>query len=387
MFESTTRRAGAALIWTMLFTMALAGCSSSDNPGAPGSDGPTADVAASQDAYADTGGHAANHGQDGVVMVSNSDTGFLLFDLTSLPADAVITWVKLHLTQTADAGANAGTLVSVAWISDDGWSEDELTADEPPTQTNAAGLGSFDAGALDSGDRTVTFSSGTADAKAKNEWLFGNHKLTLRLSQAGSGDAIFHSDESADGSVRPRLEIGYVLGTRVRVASVDEAWTDAENADSPQTGTDYLEVYPSSYSYPKFTYLKFDLSGLPSDAHLQLARLQATAHNGYAYGGDGNVYTRLVADDSWNGATLTWNSQPDASDDVSGHWWIWYDYSESDKTGTNASADLLPVVAGEAAGDRMLSVRLDSPGYRTSYYRTSSAPEGKGPALDVLYTR
>ncbi len=372
-------------------TLAMAGCSSTNDPTAPGdsNDNGGNGIRASHDAYVSTSTPAGTYGQEGTLQVGNTTTTYLQFDLSGLATDAVVTGTTLHLTQTSSLGATSGTRVTVAWISDDGWSEADIAGDNLPSDSGAESLGTFDVGDLTSGNRDVTFASAGAATKANDDWLRGNRKLTLRLSQSGSGSAVFYSDEAGDVAVRPGLELTTVMGTRIVLDPSDAGWTDAANPSTNTAGTDWLEVAPHySTSDSKDTFLKFDLSPLPQDAQLQYAVLRATAGNGFAFGGDGNVYARYVSDDAWSGDAITWNNQPSASPSNVGHWWLWYNGTPVDHTGTIQTTELMDLVANQLGSDQVLSLRLDSPGYRTSYYRTASAPSADmRPQLEVLYIR
>ncbi|AFE05631.1 hypothetical protein COCOR_04100 [Corallococcus coralloides DSM 2259] len=132
-------------------------------------------------------------------------------------------------------------------------------------------------------------------------------------------------------------------------------------------------------------YLRFDLSSLPANAVITAASLSALAYDGYAYGGDGNVYTSFVADDSWQEMGITWNNRPTPATSTVGEWFLWYDYTVVDKLGVNSHAALIPVVQGELAGDKQVSFRLHSPGYKTRYRSREYSNAAQRPALTLTY--
>ena len=109
------------------------------------------------------------------------------------------------------------------------------------------------------------------------------------------------------------------------------------------------------------------------------------AFSGYAYGGDGNVYTKAVTDDSWNEGAITWNNQPSASVSNYGHWWLWYNSTPGIQTGVNSSDELAGLVQIESDGDHVLSLRLSSPGYSTNYYSREWTEPTELPVLQVFY--
>lgn len=133
------------------------------------------------------------------------------------------------------------------------------------------------------------------------------------------------------------------------------------------------------------SYLRFDLSSLPANAVITAASLSALAYDGYAYGGDGNVYTSFVADDSWREMGITWNNRPTPAATPVGEWFLWYDFTPVDKWGINSNAALIPVVQGELAGDKQVSFRLHSPGYKTRYRSREVTNAAQRPALTLTY--
>jgi len=374
------------LLLSLAATMLLAACGGDDDTGptGPGAGDPDPDpglgLPATMDTWVDGDDSSANHGGEAVLHLGRDRDGLLQFSLEPLGTDAVITGMTLHLTQTAATGADAGT-VTVTWIGADGWVEDEVTASDAPDETGET-LGSVGVAALDSGDRALTFATSVATAKTASEQLYGNRLLSLRLTSAT--DLSFHSREASDAAVRPRLEVRVEDGTRVELVALENGFAWTQDRDSTYAAVDSLIVDRTS----AYTYVKFDLGSLPSGAELHFAGLEMRAFIGHAFGGDGNVYTMLVADDTWSPQTLTYDNQPAAVGDRLGHWWLWYNQSHGpiDKQGRNHSPLLRPVVQSELDGDRVLSLRLDSPGYRTVYYRNDAELMEERPRLILVYT-
>ncbi|RJS27415.1 hypothetical protein DRW03_03355 [Corallococcus sp. H22C18031201] len=133
------------------------------------------------------------------------------------------------------------------------------------------------------------------------------------------------------------------------------------------------------------SYLRFDLSGIPTNVHVTAVTLSAQAYDGYAYGGDGNVYTTFVPDDTWSETGITWNNKPATSGNTLGEWFLWYDYTPVDKLGVNSSPLLIPVVQQELAGDKRVSFRLNSTGYKTRYRSREYADATQRPKLVITY--
>jgi hypothetical protein len=106
------------------------------------------------------------------------------------------------------------------------------------------------------------------------------------------------------------------------------------------TAWEYLTIDPDSTEI----YLRFDLSSVPSGIQIVSVRLELRAFDGYAYGGDGNVYTTFVPDDLWDELAITWANKPGASPDKLGFWWLSYDEFVGNQVGANESPLLVPVV-------------------------------------------
>ena len=71
------------------------------------------------------------------------------------------------------------------------------------------------------------------------------------------------------------------------------------------------------------SYLRFNLGAqIPAGAYIESVHFKTTAYTGFAWGGNGNVYTYLVADDSWAEEGITWNNRPSVSGESLGSWWL-----------------------------------------------------------------
>lgn len=379
-YPPTGTAAFAAVL--IVLTGLVAGCGGDDGVSPAPGDTLSQDLAVQADTYTDTGNPGQAYGSATVLHTGAGRTTYLKFSLASLDPDAVVTGLRLHLTQTAATAAAAGT-VTVEYLPNDGWTETEATASNPPAAPDGI-LGSSDVAALAAGaTRLVAVTAAAGLDRISTDWHHGNRIVSLRVT---SDTALsFRSANHGLAADEPRLEIEYAQGRRLILHPLADAFVNHASPDFNSTDTDsVLDVYGSNY----LTFLKFDLAGVPGGAQVHAAQLVLTAGRGFAYGGDGNVYTRHVADDSWTEATLTAANAPSASAEHVGFWWLWYGYDPPvDKVGTNRTAQLRALVAAEAAGDNLLSLRLDSPGYWTSYYSRSQADGAKRPRLEVLYTR
>ncbi|MDC0711935.1 DUF5011 domain-containing protein [Stigmatella sp. ncwal1] len=181
--------------------------------------------------------------------------------------------------------------------------------------------------------------------------------------------------------------------TTVVLEPVESSYATNTTPSTPYGGTTTLMVAPALVSHNIFfaweSFLKFDLGSLPPGAQVKSAKLQATAFDGMAYGGDGNVYAHFVANDAWSPHTLTWRNKPSISGDALGAWWLWYDFPwvtpRPEMIGSTETPQLAAQVQTEADNDRVLSVRLSSPGYKTSYYSSLYPDASKRPKLEIRY--
>ncbi|CAM4391073.1 DNRLRE domain-containing protein [Corallococcus exiguus] len=173
-----------------------------------------------------------------------------------------------------------------------------------------------------------------------------------------------------------------LASTTVTLTPVADSYVSPDGPDS-NFGNHGTFVVNRGYAE---AYLRFDLSSLPSNAVITAASLSSLAYDGYAYGGDGNVYTSFVADDSWQEMGITWNNRPTPAATPVGEWFLWYDYTVEDKRGVNSNAALIPVVQGELAGDKLVSFRLHSPGYKTRYRSREVTNAAQRPALTLTYS-
>jgi hypothetical protein len=169
-------------------------------------------------------------------------------------------------------------------------------------------------------------------------------------------------------------------------------------ADAPTSnyGTSQQLIIDTSWER---TLLRFNLSSIPAGASIRDARLQTYAHCGYAWGGDGSVYTHFVPNDTWAETGVTWNTQPPVEGDANpfdetwpsnlGSWWLWYnDYwcsSVNYQSGSLVSTALTGKVQNEFFGDKKVSLLLRSPGYRTNYRSREFGTADYRPKLYVYY--
>jgi hypothetical protein len=174
------------------------------------------------------------------------------------------------------------------------------------------------------------------------------------------------------------------MTTTVSLAPVADSHVNSTSPNSNSGNSQELIVDRST----KQTYLRFDLSTIPSGAIIDEATLTMTAHTGFAYGGNGNVHTYFVGDDSWLENSINYNNAPAHDSSTSlGSWFLWYDYNDyAVRIGTYTSEALRDRVAIESAGDRVLSLRVSCSGYRTNYRSREYADASARPQLSITYT-
>ena len=134
-----------------------------------------------------------------------------------------------------------------------------------------------------------------------------------------------------------------------------------------------------------YTYLRYDLSSIPTGSILVGTELEMTAFRGWANGGNGNCYTQFVADDSWQENTINYNNQPISSGTNIGFWWLWYNNTPGIQVGNNSDPALNTQTATEFAGDQKISFQLHSLGYETEYFSRESTDQTQHPKLTIKY--
>jgi hypothetical protein len=349
---------------------------------------PVADASVSQDdaqvnfgneQYFEVGAELAVNGNPADQAVR----AFLRFDLSGLPQDAVVLGVKLQaMAYDGHAYGNDGN-VYTQFVADDAWVEDAITWDNQPA-ADAARLGHWWLWYDFTPHNQLGVNQSSALVPVVQREALGDDLISFRLSSPGY-DTLYRSREYSDATQHPKLTIGYLPSTTVSLTpSADTYIRDTSSGRSMNYGTsDELRLY---HGGDDALYLRFDLSSLPAGAQVVGARLTMTAFTGFAYGGDGNVYTRLVTDDSWVETGINALNAPAAQQDYLGYWWLWYGFNDNrTRAGTFSSDALRDAVQLEFSGDGQISFRLNSPGYRTYYRSREYSNVAERPALTIEY--
>jgi hypothetical protein len=335
------------------------------------------------DAYVDSTSPTTNFGSLDKLKVDpvSGQSTYLRFDLSSLPAGVVVTSVSLDATAVTSSAYDGGDAnVYTTFVANDSWYEAAINASNAPTPSGSS-LGSWmipDGSSI----QVTGVNSSPLLVPVVQQKASGDKLLSLQLSSTGSQTA-YYSREDADSTLRPHLTIRYVYPRSTNFAPVADA-TVSGSSPTTNFGSDQtLEVDPYSQSQ---VYLRFDLSSLPVGATVYGVTLSATAYNGDAYdGGDGNVYTSFVADDTWDESTITWDTKPTPDAEQLGYWVIWDDNSPILVVGANSSPLLIPVVQNEVNGDHLVSFSLSSPGYMNQYRSKEYPVPSTWPSLQVIY--
>ena len=217
-----------------------------------------------------------------------------------------------------------------------------------------------------------------------------NDTVTVPASETVLGDewacVVFAEDSVALGPGQfgvAEVEIGLAVPTTGALTAVADAYVSSASTSTNYGSASELIVDRSNTQ----VYLKFDLSGIPAGATIDDVRLTMTAYQGYAYGGDGNVYIRFVSDDSWTETGITYNNAPAYDPLWLGYWWLWYNTTAVDRVGELSNEDLRVAVENEYLGDQIISFHLSSPGYRTNYRTRTYSDSTQRPQLIVTYTQ
>jgi len=157
-----------------------------------------------------------------------------------------------------------------------------------------------------------------------------------------------------------------ILGSPEIFNPNNDAYVDQENPDINYGTNENLVM--DNIGNKKYSYLKFDISTIPSERTITSANLYLWGH-----AREGGEYTRIYAysveNDGWNETTITWNNRPDAVTFLS-------EYSGDVRAWWNL--DVKAFVEQEYGGDKTVSLCL-IPGDLNEYITKFSSKEWWNP--------
>lgn len=224
--------------------------------------------------------------------------------------------------------------------------------------------------------------------------LDSDQRLSFRLSSPGYR-TLYRSREHVVASERPRLVITYFEPGELPVTSelqVAEFFPSADghgrlsNANASFGTSTSLTVNRAEAE----AYLRFNLGdSIPPTAQVASVALVTTSTGGdVTPGADANVYTRLVPNNTWSEAGLTWNSRPSSFSCDLGSWQFpSRPVPYLTQALVNESPKLVAPVQQALASEGVISFKLDSPGSH-SVYDSREYPESpaRRPRLLVYYS-
>ncbi len=338
------------------------------------------------DAFVSSDNPDSNFGQVDQLLVrrNNGAFTFLRFNLEDLPPGVFVKSVTLKATSYCGFAWGDDGNVYTRLVEDDSWEENSITWNNMPTVDENSDMGYWWIwyGSGCAGAPKIGTNSDEALLQAVQTEDDGDGLISLRLDSPGY-DTDYYSREHDNADDRPVLEVAYIEPQVTVLEPMADAEVSSQDSDTNYGNLDELRVDRGNFE----TFLKFDLAAIPHDANIQAVVLRAVSFDGHAWGGDGNVYTRLVTDDSWDEMTITWNNRPAADEDKDlGYWWIWYNHgANAPKVGENNDPALLQAVLEELSNDGIISLRLNSPGYWTSYYSRENSTSDDRPQLIIYY--
>lgn len=317
---------------------------------------------------------------------SDQSESYLRFDLSGLPSNARVKHVSLSTTAFDGYAFGGDGNVYTTFVADDTWAETGITWNNKPPVSEW--LGSWFLWYGSTQEDRVGINADPALVPVVQRELNGDKLLSFRLHSPGYYTH-YYSREHVNDAQRPRLTITYDIVGDVVTTLEPEADTYA-TWSSGTSGSNYggdteMKVLRFDAGTP---FLRFNLSSIPAGAVIKSVKLSATSFTGYAYGGDGAVYTFLVPDNSWGEHTLTWNNKPATAPGHLGWWFIWYAWNDfrDERVINDSPALVAPVQAASNAVDRRVSFMLQSTGYDTRYYTRELVDTSKRPTLEVTYT-
>jgi hypothetical protein len=235
-------------------------------------------------------------------------SSLLMFNLSSLPANAVVDSATLSLNVTSAVGT---TQVSIS-SADSAWVEETVTWNSSTSATSR-------------GDANVTCpASGWMNLNVNNTvagWVAGDYANNgFRLSTSVLGGSCTWSSKEAGISTWPYLTVEWhTEGSPMLLPVQKDTYVNSLAAGTNYGSASALRVYRASIlpdSAQEWTLVDFDLSGLPADVQIDSAvlRLYNETNRPAPESADVTFYVQPAALlSAWDEARVTWTNKPAVS--------------------------------------------------------------------------
>jgi len=220
------------------------------------------------------------------------------FDLSTLPADAVILTATLELSQTY----SSSTFGMKAQVLTGAWTEGGVTWNNQPAFTT---VGEVSGSVLSDGWRSWNL---TTIAQQWRAGTLANHGVRVIFDTGGSGYRTFSSREGADA---PRLVVEYVRRTTFTVQA-DTSIAQAYPTQNYGNSADMTVQRNDSTSYESHALLQFNVSSIPANSTIISATLilHGTVNRALASPQAAIAISPTANLGSWTEMGVTWNNRP-----------------------------------------------------------------------------
>ncbi|BDD09320.1 hypothetical protein FUAX_17520 [Fulvitalea axinellae] len=189
------------------------------------------------DAYVYGKNKGTNYGTGADILVKEGGSvpyirrGYFKFDLSSLPAGAVVNSASFDLAVKSSNGTAQSTAFNLSTVADDSWTETGVNWNNMPQVGAVADS--------QTGTAAGTVMSFDVEQESADALTDGALSLHLRSAVAGPAYLTFHSREASDASLRPKLRVTYTVpaAPQTRQASVEKM----EMEELPRE----LEIFPN----------------------------------------------------------------------------------------------------------------------------------------------